>query len=72
MEAPETPTPQAETSPEGSSAVQRRVTRPLPDEHECKAAVKEVFLWMYEHGFTELHLTREGAKATLTLDGKAV
>jgi hypothetical protein len=34
MEAPETSTPRAETSPEGSSAVQRRVLRPATADGE--------------------------------------
>ncbi len=37
---------------------------------EMKEVVKPLFLWMYDHGVQEIHLSRrQDKKALLTIDG---
>jgi hypothetical protein len=55
-----------------SEPERRLVSRFGVDQAQLHAAIKPLFLLMYDHGIGSVSIARDGAKAVITVDGKSM
>lgn len=66
------PESRAARSSEESSPSSALLERFGVTSEEARAQIKPLFMWMYDHGITDLRIERNVTQAQVTIDGKAL